>query len=193
MGCERFADDVALVTGSTHGIGLGIARQLAEEGAALVVNDEGAHDGERIAREDVPGEATYVRADVTDPGAVDRLVERTREAYGQIDVLVNNVGDHRSGTITEVDVEDWAFTMDATLKSAWLVTGRALDDVPPGGAVVNVSSMVAFLASDDARYVTGATVPVDGGRSAVLSNGQMMSKRTTMASLGLERFADGDG
>lgn len=267
MSCERFEDRVALVTGSTHGIGLGIAKRLSSEGAAVVVNDEGAYDGDRIAEEVLEGEATYLEADVTDREEIERLVDRTVETYGRIDVLVNNVGDHRSGLLTEVTVEDWEFTFDATLKSAWLVTRRAIAEMPEGSSVVNVSSMeaigtvpqmfpynvaktglngltramavelgpvgiranavmpgaiyledpdddeleqdqkvdplgrwgrpadvaplVAFLASDDARYVTGAAVPVDGGRSAVLSNGQMFSKRTSRAELGVEEADDG--
>lgn len=262
MTCERLTDTVAVVTGSTHGIGLGIARRFAREGATVVVNDEGRYDGERVASEALPGPGTYVEADVTDPDHVDRLIDRTVEEHGRIDVLVNNVGEHRSGLLTEVSLEDWEFTLDATLKSAWLVTRRAIDHMPAGSSVVNVSSMeatstipgmfpynvakaglngltqvmavelgplgiranavmpgaiyledpddeeleqeakvdplgrwgrpedvadpVAFLASDDARYVTGATIPVDGGRSAVLSYGQMASKRTSRADLGAD-------
>lgn len=245
----RHEGRTALVTGSTHGIGLGIARRLAEEGASVVINDHGEHDGRAVAselRERGPGDAAYVEADVRDPEAAERLAEEAGEQFGAIDILVNNVGGGERGTVTGTTTEQWDETLDRTLRSAWLCTRAALEHFPAEGRVVNVSStlargydpgflaysaakggvnaltralavelgplgvtanavlpgliriedavvegeamveerpvdpvgregrpadvaaLVAFLAAPEAGYVSGACVPVDGGRRAVL-------------------------
>ncbi|HZB72666.1 MAG TPA: SDR family NAD(P)-dependent oxidoreductase, partial [Acidimicrobiales bacterium] len=82
---------VALVTGSSSGIGEAVARSLAAEGARVVVNStRSVQAGERVAGE-LP-DATYVQADVADEAAARRLVDATVERYGRLDVLVNNAG-----------------------------------------------------------------------------------------------------
>jgi NAD(P)-dependent dehydrogenase (short-subunit alcohol dehydrogenase family) len=244
----RHEDTVAVVTGSTHGIGLGTAKRLAREGASVVVNDEGARDGEAVAAElrDLGGDAVYVEADAGDPDAIERLVDRTVEAFGRIDALVNNVGGWDHATHDETDLETWDYVVNATLRSHWLTTTAAAEHMPPGGSVVNISSVhavqtypvafpynvakagvngltrtlaielgpegirvnaimpgeidtsvtdvddealereaarepvgrrgypqdiaaaVAFLASDEAGFIDGAVIPVDGGRTVVL-------------------------
>lgn len=256
-GAARFEGDVVLVTGSTHGIGLGIARRFAREGASVVVNDHGEYDGPAVAAElrEAGGEATFVEADVTDPGAVERLVDRTVEEYGRIDVLVNNAGGGTQDRPEELTLAEFEETLALSLRSGWLTVEHALEHMPAGASVVNVSSrlgaetvpasfpydaakagvdgltrslavdlgslgirvnavapgaievedlpasdadlaqdppvdpaerwgrpadvagVVAFLASDDAAYVTGTVVPVDGGRHAVLSGGQYAGGR----------------
>ncbi|MEZ3117701.1 SDR family NAD(P)-dependent oxidoreductase [Halobaculum sp. MBLA0147] len=250
---RRFEDAVALVTGSTHGIGLAIARRLDAEGASVVVNDEGAHDGPAVAAE--LADAIFVEADVSDAAAVERLVEEAVAEYGRVDVLCNVVGDGGHEYLFESDPETWRETFDTSVRSAWLATKHALPAMPGGGSVVNVSStnaartvpnffpynvaksavdgltramavelgplgittnavqpgaiylddpddeelrqdppvdplgrwgrpedvagVVAFLASDDAAYVTGVSVPVDAGRSAALSQGQQAGEAPT--------------
>jgi len=149
----RLDDTVALVTGSTHGIGLCIARRFAREGAAVVVNDEGSHDGKSIAAElaETGADATYVEADALDPDDIERLVRRTVEEYGRIDVLVNNVATWRHQRFDETGLDDWEFVMDGALRSHWLTTKHAVDHVPRGGSVVNVSSVHA-LDADPGRF-----------------------------------------
>lgn len=89
---------------------MSIAKRFAREGASLVVNDHGEYDGKSIAaelEETDDGDAIYTEADVCDPDAVERLVESAVEEYGRIDVLMNNVGDGRTGPFTETTVDDW--------------------------------------------------------------------------------------
>ena len=150
---DRHADTVALVTGSTHGIGLGAAKRLAREGAAVVVNDQGSHDGEAVAAEirELGAEAIYVEADAGDPDAIEGLIEQTVSAFGRIDTLVNNVAGWDHGTATETDLDTWDFVMNTSLRSHWLTTKFAAEHMPAGGSVVNISSIHAIQA-DQARF-----------------------------------------
>jgi len=100
----RFAGETVIVTGSTRGIGAGVAERFAAEGANVVVSGRTAEAGEAVARRisewttdettDDPqtGDATFVRADMRDPDDVAALAEAAAERYGSVDVLVNNAG-----------------------------------------------------------------------------------------------------
>jgi len=140
----RHDGSVVLVTGSTHGIGRGIARRFAREGAAVVVNDHGEYDGRAVAaalREAADTDAVrYVEADVGDPAALRGLVEDTVAEFGGLDVLVNNVGLARTAHPRELALENWERVMDTSLRSGWLGVKYALDQLAGGGSVVNVSS-----------------------------------------------------
>jgi glucose 1-dehydrogenase len=142
---NRLGDQVALVTGSTHGIGLGIASRLAQEGAAVIINDEGTDDGtavaEQIRSHADDSEVRFVEADVRDPEAAQRLVSETVDAFGEINILVNNVGEERPAAPGELSIEDWSFTMESTLRSAWLCTKYALEHMPDKASVINISSV----------------------------------------------------
>jgi glucose 1-dehydrogenase len=159
---DRLADAVALVTGSTHGIGLGIARRFAREGASVVVNDQGAHDGEAVADEltDLGAEATYVEADALEPDDIETLVERTVSEYGRIDALVNNVATWRHQGFADTELADWEFVMNGTVRSHWLTTKHAIEHMPEGGSVINISSVHA-LGADVERF------PYNVGKAAV--------------------------
>ena len=264
----RFAGQTAIVTGSTRGIGAGIAERLVAEGANVVVSgrSEGAGEAvvERIsggddasdavdgddetAMDDPTGDAVFVRADMRDPDDVAALAEAAVEAYGSLDVLVNNAGVQTETAADEATLDDWDFVVETDFRAYWLAARAALDHMDRG-AIVNVSSnhahatmprhfpynavkagingmtrslavdfgprvrvntvvpgwveiertreelpdgrfeevesihptgrigtpsdvagAVSFLASEDAAFVTGAALLVDGGRGAVLQD-----------------------
>lgn len=110
----RLENQVALVTGGAQGIGLGIARRLASEGAITVVADV----QERIAHESAAAlqadgfRVTARTVDVRDSGSVDAVIDGVVRDFGQLDVLVNNAGVHLVKPITEYTDADWAFVMD---------------------------------------------------------------------------------
>jgi len=144
---SRHSGDIAIVTGSTKGIGAGVARRLAAEGATVVVNGRSADEGESVAesiRED-GGEAVFIEADMRDPAAIASLIEETTERYGRIDVLVNNAGVQTETTATEATLEDWEFVVETDFRSFWLCVKHAVESMPEGGAIVNMSSNHAFL------------------------------------------------
>ena len=142
---ERHANRVAVVTGSTRGIGAGVAARLAAEGARVVVTgrseDEGADTVARI--EDAGGEAVFVRADMREPDEIAALFEATVEAFGRLDVLVNNAGVETYTAADEAETDDWEFVVETDFRAYWLCAKHAREHIEEG-AVVNVSSNHAF-------------------------------------------------
>ena len=250
----RFAGQTAIVTGSTRGIGAGIAERLAAEGANVVVSGRSEDAGEAVverideATGGDAGDAVFVRADMRDPEDVAALAEAAVAAYGSLDVLVNNAGVQTETAADEASLDDWAFVVETDFRAYWLAARAALEHMDRG-AIVNVSSnhahatmpkhfpynavkagingmtrslavdfgprvrvntvvpgwveiertrdelpegrfeevesihptgrigtpsdvagAVSFLASEDAAYVTGSALLVDGGRGAVLQD-----------------------
>src|SRR5437762_13537928 len=101
----KLQDKVAIVTGASKGIGAGIARQLAAEGAAVVVNYASSRaDAERVVAEITRsgGKAIAVQADVSKQGEIQRLFAAATEAFGRLDILVNNAGVYEFLPLEEV-------------------------------------------------------------------------------------------
>jgi meso-butanediol dehydrogenase/(S,S)-butanediol dehydrogenase/diacetyl reductase len=135
---------VAVVTGGAKGIGRGIAECLAEAGATVVVADLDAAAAEQTAGE-LSGEALAVEVDVSAADSVAALAERVGDAYGRLDVLVNNAGVGPKPTpIVELSEEEWDRVMNVNARGVFLVS-RAL--VPllvesEAGRLINISSIV---------------------------------------------------
>jgi glucose 1-dehydrogenase len=241
---------VALVTGSTQGIGLGIAQRLASEGAAVALNSRTADDRATKARDELAATGAaceFFAADVSNAAACAQLVRDVRSRFGRVDILVNNAGIERHAAVDEVTEKDWDAVLTTNLKGPFFLSqafarvaradgrgGRIVNissvheelpfpnfspycaskggmkmimrtlalELAPSGITVNnvapgairtpintsllndkakldallaqiparrlgepedVAGVVAFLASEDARYITGTTIVVDGG------------------------------
>jgi 2-deoxy-D-gluconate 3-dehydrogenase len=141
---------VAIVTGGSMGIGLGIARRLHEAGAAVVVADlrldiaeevAGAMDAER------PGSAVAVRADVADEDDVRAMAEAAIARLGRIDVLVNNAGIYPNRALADMDVATFRRVLDVNLTGVFLCTrevSRHMIARGEGGRIVNITSIDAL-------------------------------------------------
>jgi NAD(P)-dependent dehydrogenase (short-subunit alcohol dehydrogenase family) len=139
---------VAIVTGGGRGIGRAIAVELANAGAAVVPSARSTDEIEAVADkiEDGGGDALAVPADVTDPNAVSNVIERTEDAFGGIDVVVNNAGfnpDDALGRPEDVSTESFDRTLEVNLNGAYEVTTAAAKGLleSDGGSVINVASV----------------------------------------------------
>jgi ketoreductase RED2 len=137
------APRVAIVTGSSSGIGEGIARALAADGFTVVVTSSTSVDaGERLAAE-LPG-ASYIQADIADPSDAVRLVETAVERHGRLDLLVNNAGVSRPVPHTDLDAitaDDWHRILGVNVVGTWQVSVAAVKVMEPGGQIINITSV----------------------------------------------------
>jgi NAD(P)-dependent dehydrogenase (short-subunit alcohol dehydrogenase family) len=141
-------DKVAIVTGSSKGIGRGIAQRFAREGARVVVNGRAAEAVEQTAGEirDAGGVALAVSGDITKRVDVDRLYDETLRAYGTVDILVNNaqtpVNRGESGPFLTMSPDGWDAYIAANLGGLFYCTYRAVQIMAPrrSGSIVNISS-----------------------------------------------------
>lgn len=150
----------AVVTGSTSGIGLGIARALAEAGAHVALNgfgDDAEIEAERKRIEDDFGvTAIYHDADMTQPERISDLIETAEKAFGGIDILVNNAGIQHVAPIEEFPVGKWDAILAIVLTSAFHTTRLTLPSMKQRGfgRIVNLASAHALIASPyKAAYV----------------------------------------
>jgi 3-oxoacyl-[acyl-carrier protein] reductase len=137
---------VAVITGSTKGIGLGIARALVEEGARVVVSSRTPDAVDRTARELSelgPGEALGFVCDVRDPEQCRALVREAVEAFGGLDILVNNAGLGRFARIQEMDPEDWDIQIRTNLDGVFHCSRAAAPHLIErgGGWILNLGSL----------------------------------------------------
>jgi 3-oxoacyl-[acyl-carrier protein] reductase len=155
---------VALVTGAGQGIGAGIAAALASAGHTVAVVDRNRSRAEQVVA-DIGMGAVAVTADVLDEAAVDTMVADVVARLGRVDVLVNNAGTLRLGTIASTTASDWDAVFAGCVKTAWLCTRAALDALADSdaGRVINISSVVARGATSDALVAyTAAKAAVEG-------------------------------
>ena len=146
---NKLADKVAIVTGSTSGIGVGIAKVFAAEGAKVVVTGRREEKGNIVvnAIKESGGEAYYIFSDVSKPESIKELFQKTVEKYGKLDILVNNAANVTlsDGAVEEVTVEMWDNIMDSDLRSVFIATKEALPYMRKNGkgAIVNIGSMAS--------------------------------------------------
>ena len=141
----RVKDKSIIVTGSGGGIGEGIARRLAAEGASVIVNDINAAMGEKVVAAIVKagGEASFFAADVTQSDQVKALVAAAVQRYGKLDVMVNNAGwTHRNQPALEVSEADFDKCYAINVKSIYLATIHATPVFRSqgGGSFINIAS-----------------------------------------------------
>ncbi len=155
----RFIDKIVVVTGASKGIGAGIAKRLASEGATIVVNYASGKDGANRVVEDIihrGGKAVAVAASVSNEDDVARLFEEVSRLFGRVDVLVNNAGVYDPKPIESLSVSEFNRHFDTNVLGLLLVTKASLKLFPAnGGSIVNISSVVSSLAPPAAAIYVG--------------------------------------
>jgi ketoreductase RED2 len=154
---------VAVVTGSSSGIGTAVARAFARDGAGVVINSSSSVDAGEAVAASLP-DAIYVQGDITDPAAAAQLVAAALERWGRLDTLVNNAGTtavipHHDLEAASVDV--WRRIFEVNVFGTWSMTLAALPALRQArGSVVNVSSLAGVRP-------TGSSIPYAASKAAL--------------------------
>lgn len=161
---------VAAVSGSSRGIGLAVARAFLAEGARVAVNSRDAAVADRVAEELGAG-AVGIGADVSTEAGAKTLVGGTIEAFGRIDVLVNNAGMSAAANTLDLGLDFWQRVVDLNMTSVFLCSreaARHMLETKEGGSIINTASIISF-ASFPRRLAYGAT------KAAVVHMTRMMA------------------
>jgi len=143
-------DKIALVTGSSRGVGKAVAEAFGRQGADVVVNYASNEGAAREVVEDIRSNgrsAIAVRADVSKKSEAERLVQATMDEFGRIDILVNNAGFTRPGMMLKMPEEDWDQVIDIHLKGSFLCSqeaGRRMKE-QMSGKIINVMSVAGLV------------------------------------------------
>ena len=141
----RLKNKVALITGAANGIGLTAAEVFAKEGAKVGMADFDAEQGEKRAQElrEKGYEVSFFQVNVAQRSSVDEMVEKVREVYGTIGVLINNAGITRDGMLSKLTVEDFQAVLDVNLTGVFHCTQAVLPSMIENGKgkIINTSSV----------------------------------------------------
>jgi NAD(P)-dependent dehydrogenase (short-subunit alcohol dehydrogenase family) len=141
----------AIVTGAAHGIGAGIAEVLSREGARVAITDidEAGACGTARRVSHAGGTAIGIAHDVTSRASCEKVVANVRDAFGPIDVLVNNAGISQRLPFNEIDEADWDRMLEINLKGVYLMTRAVVDDMIErrSGRIINTASLVGKAGS----------------------------------------------
>jgi 3-hydroxybutyrate dehydrogenase len=139
----------ALVTGSTSGIGLGIAKALARQGANIVLNGFGDVDGPKAEVEALGVKVAYHGADMSKPSEIEEMMRFAATQFGQVDILVNNAGIQHVARVEEFPVEKWDAILAINLSSAFHASRLALPAMQKAnwGRIINVASVHGLVGS----------------------------------------------
>ena len=162
----RLKGKVAIVTGSSKGIGEGIARVFSREGAKVVVACRTEDAGRKMADElgASEGRALFVKTDVTQSEEIRNMIDTAFQSFGKLDVLVNNAAYHISKNVEQTSEEEWEFIINTNLRSTFLCSKYVIPHLrKTRGNIINISSMVGLVGQPNA----GAYSATKGGQIAM--------------------------
>ncbi len=217
----RLAEQVALVTGASRGIGAVIAQRLAQDGAKVAVNYQASEEAARQVAKGIAergGEAVVLPGDVSKEDDADALVKSVIEQWGRIDILVNNAGITRDRLLLRMTTDDWDRVLEVNLRGAFLCTKYVMPHLirRRQGRVVNISSVVGiggnpgqanYAASKAgligftkavAREVASRNITVNALAPGFIDTGGMVdqmteeARKTVLGRIPMERFGSAD-
>jgi len=157
----KLAGKVAVITGGTKGIGLGIAIEFAKEGASVVIGGRNPQTGKEGLLEllSLGGEAMYVSCDVGNLESLQNIIDKTVEKFGKIDIYVSNAGINDSDKTAYLDItpDQYDRIMDVNLRGMFFgdqYAAREMVKQGTGGAIINMSSVNAYLALNSQMVYT---------------------------------------
>jgi 3-oxoacyl-[acyl-carrier protein] reductase len=161
----KLTNQVALVTGASKGIGAGIAKALAAEGATVVVNYASSKEGaDRVVKEITAkgGKAIAVQGDVSKQADITRLLAETKKIYGKLDILVNNAGIYQFAPLDGVTEELFHSQFNLNVLGVLLTTKEAVKLMgPEGGTVINISSGVSTVLPPNTSVYSATKAALD--------------------------------
>ncbi|AZN41337.1 SDR family NAD(P)-dependent oxidoreductase [Paenibacillus albus] len=154
MGNHRLEGKVIVVTGATRGIGKGIARMCAAEGAKVIISGRNELEGNQVVTsiaQDFGAEARFVKKDISSEAGCRELIEETIAHFGRIDGLVNNAGIFPRSTILETTEEFFDSIFDVNVKGAFFCSKYAIAEMQKtgGGSIVQIGSTNGYKGSPD--------------------------------------------
>src|SRR5262252_9246628 len=161
---KKLEGKVAVVTGASKGIGAEIARQLAAEGAAVVVNYASSKAGADKVVADITakgGKAVAVRGDVSKKAEAEGIIEAAAKQYGRLDVLVNNSGVYEFAPIEAFTEEQFHRQFDINVLGLLLTTQAAVKNLGEGASIINIGSVVSRITPAQSAVYSGTKGAVD--------------------------------
>jgi 3-oxoacyl-[acyl-carrier protein] reductase len=162
---KKLTGKVAVVTGASKGIGASIAKHLAAEGAAVVVNYSASKEGaEKVVAEinRGGGKAVAIQANVAKKADIERLFAETKKAFGQLDILVNNAGVYEFLPLEQITEEHFHRQFDVNVLGLLLTTQEAVKQFNSnGGSIINISSIASTAGFPGSSVYGGTKAAVD--------------------------------
>src|SRR5262249_32295919 len=161
---SKLTGKVAVVTGASKGIGAGIAKALAAEGASVVVNYASSKEGADAVVAEITGnggKAIAVHGDVTKATDTRAIIEAAVKTYGHLDIVVNNSGVYEFSPVEEITEEQFHRIFNTNVLGLLLITQAAIKHLDKGSSIINISSAVTRLTPPNSSVYTGTKGAVD--------------------------------
>ncbi len=160
---QKLKDKVAFITGATGGIGAGIARAFAAEGAQMLITGRNETSLNALAQE-LGDNVLAIPADLTDEAQIVALFERLKERFGRLDLLVNNAGAFQGAALEDLTLETWNQVIATNLTAPMLCTREAFKLMKPqrSGRIINIGSIAAMRVRPNTAPYAASKFGVDG-------------------------------